>query len=335
MATFLARSRASFLIEASSLRTFSLLRTFSRSDSAAAELRWSQSSTCSLTSLTTQGRTSVEPSLFLVWLLEDRILDLDRDGSHDAVAHVLAGEALARELVDRLENALTEARLVRPSVVGVLTVDEAEVVLAVVVRVGEGELEPVGPPRVRSRRSAARRPSREPAGPPVPTCCGRSGHRTRASARCSGRRSTAGGARRRTRFHSVRSKISGSGVKRIRVPSAAPASLPLRSSISRPCSKRARRYWPSRQLQTSKSDESALTAFVPTPLRPTENWKTSSLYLPPVLIWLTHSTTLPRGMPRPKSRTSIVGPSREISTRLPAPMMNSSTALSMTSLSIT
>jgi hypothetical protein len=63
--------------------------------------------------------------------------------------------------------------------------------------------------------------------------------------------------------------------------------------------KRAVRKRPSRQLVTSKSAESAFTAFVPTPLRPTENWKTSSLYLPPVLIWLTHSTSLPSGMPRP------------------------------------
>ena len=86
---------------------------------------------------------------------------------------------------------------------------------------------------------------------------------------------------------------------------------------------------------TSKRLESALTALVPTPFRPTENWKTSSLYLPPVLIWLTHSITLPRGMPRPKSRMVMVSSWRVISTFLPAPMMNSSIELSTISLSST
>jgi hypothetical protein len=78
-----------------------------------------------------------------------------------------------------------------------------------------------------------------------------------------------------------------------------------------------------------------LTALLPTPFRPTENWNTSSLNLPPVLILLTQSTTLPRGMPRPKSRTVISTPERLISMRSPWPMMNSSTLLSTTSLSIT
>ena len=71
------------------------------------------------------------------------------------------------------------------------------------------------------------------------------------------------------------------------------------SRFSFPRSKLACLNFPSRKLFTSKLEESAFTAFVPTPFRPTENWKTSSLYLPPVLIWLTHSTTLPSGMPRP------------------------------------
>jgi hypothetical protein len=74
---------------------------------------------------------------------------------------------------------------------------------------------------------------------------------------------------------------------------------------------------------------------VPTPFKPTENWKTSSLYLPPVLIWLTQSTSFPSGIPRPKSLTAIESPSRSISIRFPLPMMNSSTALSTTSFSIT
>jgi hypothetical protein len=54
------------------------------------------------------------------------------------------------------------------------------------------------------------------------------------------------------------------------------------------------------------SFDRAFTALVPTPFMPTENWKTSSLNLPPVLICDTQSTTLPSGMPRPKSRTVTV-----------------------------
>ena len=61
-----------------------------------------------------------------------------------------------------------------------------------------------------------------------------------------------------------------------------------------------------------------MTALVPTPFRPTENWKTSSLYLAPVLMMDTHSTTLPSGMPRPKSRTATLEPSMFTSIRSPA-----------------
>ena len=66
---------------------------------------------------------------------------------------------------------------------------------------------------------------------------------------------------------------------------------------------------------------------------PTENWKLSVLNLPPVLSSLTQSTTLPSGMPRPKSRIAHAPEfqSSRISTRRPKPMMNSSIALSMTS----
>ena len=82
--------------------------------------------------------------------------------------------------------------------------------------------------------------------------------------------------------------------------------------------------------------DSALTALVPTPLRPTLNWNTSSLYLAPVLMRETHSTILPNGMPRPvKSRTTTETPSMVSNTSLPWPMMNSSMALSMTSFSNT
>ena len=75
--------------------------------------------------------------------LEDGILDLDRHGADQAVADVLAGEAVLGVLVDALEDALAEGALVGAAVVGVLAVDEAVVGLAVGVGVGEGELEAV------------------------------------------------------------------------------------------------------------------------------------------------------------------------------------------------
>jgi hypothetical protein len=102
---------------------------------------------------------------------------------------------------------------------------------------------------------------------------------------------------------------------------------------STPCSNVASANSPSRWLRTVKLVERALTALVPTPLRPTLNWKTSSLYLAPVLICETHSTTCRAGC-RGRSRARhLAWPSRVISTRLPWPMMNSSMALSTTSLS--
>ena len=56
---------------------------------------------------------------------------------------------------------------------------------------------------------------------------------------------------------------------------------------------------PQTKFVTSKALDRAFTALVPTPFSPTENWNTSSLYLPPVLISLTQSISLPSGMPRP------------------------------------
>ncbi len=66
IATFLARSRASFLIAFSSLRTRSFWRTFSSSFSASSLCSCSQRTTRSFTAGTIQPRTS-EPSLVLVW----------------------------------------------------------------------------------------------------------------------------------------------------------------------------------------------------------------------------------------------------------------------------
>ena len=70
---------------------------------------------------------------------------------------------------------------------------------------------------------------------------------------------------------------------------------------------------------------------MPTPLSPTLKTKTSVLYLAPVFISLTHSTSLPRGIPRPQSRTVTVESAIFTRILLPHPMMNSSTELSTTS----
>ena len=75
--------------------------------------------------------------------------------------------------------------------------------------------------------------------------------------------------------------------------------LPRFFETSFPSRKNASENSPSRNARTSNSLERALTAFVPTPFMPAENWKASESNLPPVFISLTHSTTLPSGIPRP------------------------------------
>ena len=67
----------------------------------------------------------------------------------------------------------------------------------------------------------------------------------------------------------------------------------------RPSLKYASENSPSRKLRTSKNSERALTALVPTPFMPAENWKLSESNLPPVFICETQSTTFSSGMPRP------------------------------------
>ena len=56
---------------------------------------------------------------------------------------------------------------------------------------------------------------------------------------------------------------------------------------------------PSRTLQMKNSVERALTALMPTPLRPTDFLKALESYLPPVFILDDTSTSFPRGTPRP------------------------------------
>ena len=84
--------------------------------------------------------------LVLGLALEDGVLELDRDRRGYALADVLALVLRLVEVVHRLEEALAEGREVRAAVGGPLAVDEGEVLLAVVVRVREGELDLVAPP---------------------------------------------------------------------------------------------------------------------------------------------------------------------------------------------
>ena len=83
------------------------------------------------------------PQLVLGLAVEYGILELHGDRADDAVPHVLAREALVRELVHALQEPLAEGALVGSAVLRVLAVDEAVVGLAVAVGVGDRKLEAV------------------------------------------------------------------------------------------------------------------------------------------------------------------------------------------------
>ncbi len=119
----------------------SFIATFSSIVFASSGCSCRNRTTLSFTAGTSQPRTSTEPSLFFVWLSKTGSWSLTATAADESVAHVLAGEALLRELVHGLEHALAEGALVRPAVVRELAVHEGEVGLAVGVAVGEGELE--------------------------------------------------------------------------------------------------------------------------------------------------------------------------------------------------
>ena len=93
--------------------------------------------------------------------------------------------------------------------------------------------------------------------------------------------------------------ISGSGSKVNRVPLRIPESSIGASSINSPRLNTARLIFPSLIDSTLKYSDSALTAFVPTPLSPTDFLNALESYFPPVFIFDTQSTTLPKGIPRP------------------------------------
>ena len=60
-----------------------------------------------------------------------------------------------------------------------------------------------------------------------------------------------------------------------------------------------------------------MTALMPTPFNPTDFLNATESYFAPVFIFEAHSSTLPNGMPRPKSRTLMVESSMVISMVLP------------------
>ena len=90
-----------------------------------------------------------------------------------------------------------------------------------------------------------------------------------------------------------------SGVKVTLVPFLLELSRGAASSIKFPASKVANLERLSRFDSTLKADDKAFTAFVPTPLSPTDFLKARESYLPPVFILETTSTTLLNGIPRP------------------------------------
>ena len=72
--------------------------------------------------------------------LEDRFFYVDGNGSHQSVSYVCI-LILAVELLDSLGNMLLEGTLMRTSLGGVLTVDEGIILLAILVSMGEGNLD--------------------------------------------------------------------------------------------------------------------------------------------------------------------------------------------------
>ena len=71
-------------------------------------------------------------------------MKFNRDRAANAVAHVFTGEIFSAEFVDAFEHAFAEGRQMGTTVVGELTVYEAEIRFAVGPGVGEGELDFIG-----------------------------------------------------------------------------------------------------------------------------------------------------------------------------------------------
>ena len=73
--------------------------------------------------------------------LEHRLLHIHCDGRHDTVTDIGIFEVLTRKLLDGTRNMLLEGTLVRTALGGMLTVDERVVFLAILVGMGEGNLD--------------------------------------------------------------------------------------------------------------------------------------------------------------------------------------------------
>ena len=71
------------------------------------------------------------------------------------------------------------------------------------------------------------------------------------------------------------------------------------SSTTSAREKRIDFVFPSRNAWISKWSDSAFTALIPTPFRPTDFWNASESYFAPVLIFAAQSISLPNGIPRP------------------------------------
>ena len=94
-------------------------------------------------------------------------------------------------------------------------------------------------------------------------------------------------------------KISLSGVNLIKVPFLSSVLTISKSSFIVPFEKTAFLTSPSLNDVTEKESDNALTAFVPTPFKPTDFLNASESYLPPVFILETQSKTFPKGIPLP------------------------------------
>ena len=127
--------------------------------------------------------------------------------------------------------------------------------------------------------------------------------------------------------------IEVSGIKLISVPFFSVVTSSLKSSEITPPENSATFTFPSRTDFTMKYSESALTAFVPTPFNPTDFLNALLSYFPPVFILETASTTLPKGIPLPKSRMVAFPSSIFMSIFLPDFIRNSSMELSIISFS--
>ena len=93
--------------------------------------------------------------------------------------------------------------------------------------------------------------------------------------------------------------MPASGINKTLVPLLLELSEMGSCNVRFPNSNSALVIWLSRTDSTLKIEDNALTAFVPTPLSPTDFLKAWESYFPPVFILETTSTTFPRGIPLP------------------------------------